>query len=66
MAARIPPPAIGNYVKMIDGVVGKIIGTTDSLSFPAHEIELDGGKIVTEARYRFNVIACMEQQVFQN
>ncbi|XP_076081788.1 uncharacterized protein LOC143052605 [Mytilus galloprovincialis] len=37
--------------------MGVIKGKTDNFGFPLWEIQLEGGKLVTEARYRFDIIS---------
>ena len=46
----------GQKVKLLDGTTGFIKGPITNFGFQMWEIQLDNGKIQTEARYRFNVV----------
>lgn len=46
----------GQKVKLLDGPNGLIKGPVTNFGFPMWEIQLENGKIQTEARYRFDVI----------
>ena len=45
----------GDRVRLCDGTKGIIVGSTTNFGFPMFEIKLQSGKVVTEARYRFDV-----------
>ncbi|CAG2195477.1 unnamed protein product [Mytilus edulis] len=47
----------GQKVRLLGGQMGVIKGKTDNFGFPLWEIQLEGGKLVTEARYRFDIIS---------
>ena len=48
---------VGNRVEIIGGERGKIVSIHLDLGFSAFEIQLEStGKIITEARYRFDPI----------
>ncbi|VDI00678.1 Hypothetical predicted protein [Mytilus galloprovincialis] len=49
-------PHIGARVKLVGGIKGIILRKTINFDFPLWEIKLDSGKVVTEARYRFDII----------
>jgi hypothetical protein len=46
----------GQKVKFLEGTTGFIKGPITNFGFPMWEIQLDNGKIHTEARYRFDVV----------
>jgi hypothetical protein len=46
----------GQRVKLLSGEKGIIIGKNENFEFPLWEIKLENGKILTEARYRFDVL----------
>ena len=46
----------GQKVKLLDGTTGFIKGPITNFGFPMWEIQLDNGKIQTEARHRFYVV----------
>jgi len=46
----------GQRVRLLSGEKGIIIGKNENFEFPLWEIKLENGKILTEARYRFDVL----------
>ena len=46
----------GQRVRLLSGEKGIIIGKNENFEFPLWEIKLENGKILTEARYRFEVL----------
>jgi hypothetical protein len=46
----------GQRVRLLSGEKEIIIGENDNFEFPLWEIKLENGKILTEARYRFDVL----------
>ena len=46
----------GQRVRLISGEKGITIGKNENFEFPLWEIKLENGKILTEARYRFDVL----------
>ena len=49
-------PKIGQRIRLVGGQKGVIKASVENLGFPMYEIQLDSGKCVTEARYRFDII----------
>ena len=47
----------GQRVRLLSGEKGITIGKNENFEFPVWEIKLENGKILTEARYRFDVLA---------
>jgi hypothetical protein len=47
---------IGDRVRLLSGEKGITIGKNENFEFPLWEIKLENGKILTEARYRFDVL----------
>jgi hypothetical protein len=45
-----------NKVKLLEGTTGFIKGPITNFGFPMWEIQLDNGKIQTDARYIFDVV----------
>jgi hypothetical protein len=43
-------------VRLLSGEKGITIGKNENFEFPLWEIKLENGKILTEARYRFDVL----------
>lgn len=50
-------PLIGDSVRLEGVPNGKNVGNTNNLCFPVYEIQLSQGQIVTEACYRFDIMA---------
>jgi hypothetical protein len=46
----------GQRVRFLSGEKGIIIGKNENFEFPLWEIKLENGKILTEERYRFDVL----------
>jgi hypothetical protein len=46
----------GQRVRLLSGEKGITIGKNENSEFPLWEIKLENGKILTEARYRFDVL----------
>ena len=46
----------GQRVRLLSGEKGITIGKNENFEFPLWEIKLENGKILTEARYRFDVL----------
>jgi hypothetical protein len=46
----------GQRVRLLSGEKGITIGKNKNFEFPLWEIKLENGKILTEARYRFDVL----------
>ena len=46
----------GQRVRLLSGEKGITIGKNEIFEFPLWEIKLENGKILTEARYRFDVL----------
>ena len=46
----------GDRVRLLSGEKGITIGKNENFEFPLWEIKLENGKILTEARYRFDVL----------
>ena len=46
----------GQRVRLLSGEKGIIIGKNENFEFPLWKIKLENGKILTEARYRFDVL----------
>ena len=46
----------GQRVRLLLGEKGITIGENENFEFPLWEIKLENGKILTEARYRFDVL----------
>ncbi|VDI24802.1 Hypothetical predicted protein [Mytilus galloprovincialis] len=56
-------PHIGARVKLVGGIKGIILRKTINFDFPLWEIKLDSGKVVTEARYRFDILEDSVQNI---
>ncbi|CAG2216131.1 unnamed protein product [Mytilus edulis] len=56
----------GTRVRLCNGAKGIITGTTSNFNFPLYDIQLQSGKTVTEARYRFDIIESQSQTPFTN
>ena len=46
----------GQRVRLLSGEKGITIGKNEKFEFPLWEIKLENGKILTEARYRFDIL----------
>ena len=46
----------GQRVRLLSGEKGNIIGKNENFEFPLWEIKLENGNILTEARYKFDVL----------
>ncbi|VDI05444.1 Hypothetical predicted protein [Mytilus galloprovincialis] len=46
----------GKRVRLLSGEEGVILAENENFGFPLWEIKLNDGKIITEARYRFDVL----------
>lgn len=57
MAEFLPAVKIGTIVRVIGAGKGVVRLIHDNLGFEAYEIELESGKVCTEARYRFDLIS---------
>ncbi|CAC5412064.1 unnamed protein product [Mytilus coruscus] len=53
----------GQKVRLFGGRMGVIKGETDNFGFPLLEIKLEGGKLITEARYMFDIISEPDRRV---
>ncbi|CAC5425298.1 unnamed protein product [Mytilus coruscus] len=56
-------PHIGARVKLVGGTKGIILRKTINFDFPLWDIKLNSGKVVTEARYRFDILEDSVQNI---
>jgi len=56
----------GDRVRRCEGTKGVIIGKILNFGFPLYEIRLQTGKIVTEARYRFDSVQSNHESPFKD
>ncbi|XP_052080614.1 transcriptional regulator QRICH1-like [Mytilus californianus] len=56
-------PHIGVRVKLVGGNKGIILRKTINFDFPLWDIKLDSGKLITEARYRFDILEDSVQNI---
>jgi hypothetical protein len=53
----------GQRVRLLSGEKGITIGKNENFEFPLWEIKLENGKILTEARYRFDVLTELQRNI---